>query len=270
MNLFSYTREANQLFLDSNPITGLQTVQATYNNPYTNLKYIGFNENNIQTVPVGPYIGALNLSTIMINTDQFIKYTGDFGANLILNYNKNNTFLMNSGYLANYKIECNVGAIPIISTDWNIYNDFGSGNANIPSFNIDESKLNIINPGDISINFNDIETEKINKFDVNIKCTRLPIYQMGQITPLEVKLQYPIEVITSFSISLNNYKIKNLFDYPQKNQLKSFSIDLKKSNTNTVINTFNINNALLVSEDYNLDVDGSTIAQLTFSSTIHR
>ena len=270
MNLFSYTRESTRLFLNSSPVTGLQSIQATYNNPYNNLKYIGINNNDVKTVPIGPFIGALNLTNIMINSDQFIQYTGDFGANLLLNYNNDNNFLMTSGYLADYKIECNVGSIPTISTQWNIYNDFGSGTAVLPNFDMDESKLNIINPGDISINFNDISTEKINKFDINIKCTRLPIYELGGRIPIDIKLQYPIEIITSFSISLNNYKIKNLFDYPQKNKLKSFSIDLKKSNTSTIINTFNINDALLIAEDYNIDVDGTSLAQLTFSSTIHR
>jgi len=269
MSLFSFTRESNKLFINNDPITGLQTIQASYNNPYQNLKYLGANDNDIKTIPTNSFIGALNLTNIMINADQLIKYTGDFGGNIILDYD-NNQFVMTSGYLANYVIDCDVGAIPIISTDWNVYNDFGSGVAAVPPFDMDETKLNIINPGDISINFNDIAEEKINKFNINIKCTRLPIYQIGQITPIDVKLQYPIEIITSFSISLNNYKIKNLFDYPQKNQLKSFTIDLKKSNTNTIINSFTINDALLITEDYNLDVDGTTLAQLTFSSTIHR
>jgi hypothetical protein len=269
--MLSFTRESNKLFIDNVPITGLQTIQASYNNPYQNIKYLGLSDKTVNTVPVGAFIGALNLTNIMINQDQFIKYTGDNGANLLLTYNNdNNKFIMTSGYLANYQIECNVGAIPIITTQWNIYNNFGSGSASVPNFQIDETKLNIISPGDISINFNDIAEEKINKFNINIKSTRLPIYELAKVVPSDVNLQYPIEIISSFSISLNNYKIKNLFDYPQKNQLKSFSIDLKKNNTNTIINTFNINNALLISEDYNLDVDGTVLAQLTFSSTVNR
>ena len=200
--MFSFTRESNKLFIDNSPVTGLQTIQATYNNPYENIKYLGLNNNSVNTVPIGAFIGALNLTNIMINEDQFIKYTGSNGANLLLSYNNdNNKFIMTSGYLANYEIECSVGAIPIITSQWNIYNNFGSGSASVPNFQIDETKLNIVSPGDISINFNDIAEEKINRFKINIKSTRLPIYELGKVTPSDVTLQYPIESISSVSIS---------------------------------------------------------------------
>jgi hypothetical protein len=83
-------------------------------------------------------------------------------------------------------------------------------------------------------------------------------------------MQYPVIVTTSFSISLHDYQNKSLFDYPQKQNVYNFNINLKKHNTSTTVNSFNITDALLVKEDYNTDVDGSTLMQLTYQSTISR
>jgi hypothetical protein len=263
------TKEFNKVYIDSAPLTGLQSIAASYELPYEDLKYLGSNTNNLSRAPIGLYVGALSLDAFLINYDPFIKYTGDIGANLKIDYN-DNKFLMNSGYLAEYNFECAIGTIPTIATKWNIYNNFGSGISSSEPFNLDNSQLNIVNPGDISINFNEIENQKINQFSLNIKSSRLPIYDATNIRPVDVKLQYPLLITAAFSITLDDYKVKNLFDFPNKQNVYNFSVDLKKSNTNTIINTFNMNNALLIREDYSADVDGSILLQLTYSSTVHR
>lgn len=263
------TREFNRIFIDSNPITGVQSISAGYEVPYEDLKYIGSNKNDISKAPIGLYVGALNIDLLLINYDPLIKYTGDFGANLKIDYD-NNKFLINSGYLTDYTLNCAIGTVPSVSTKWNIYSDFGSGISSNEQFNLDNEKLNIVGPGDISINFNELEGQKINNFSININSSRLPMYDVSRIKPIDVKLQYPLNITTSFSITLDDYKVKNMFDYPNNDNLVNFSIDLKKNNTSEIINTFSINNAILSRQDYSVDVDGSVLLQLTYSSTVHR
>lgn len=267
--LSRYTREFNRIYIDNSPITGAQSIVASYTVPAENLKYLGSNNTPLTTVPIGAYIGAFELETLFINSDPLIKYTGDFGANIKIQYD-NNSFVMNSGYLGEYRFSCGIGTIPTISTKWNIYNDFGSGIAANTPFVMDDSNLNIVNPGDIEINFSELETEKINNVGINIKSSRLPIYDATLIRPVDIKLQYPLLVTTTFSISLHDYKNKNLFDYPRKDHSYNFTINLRKHNTSTIINSFNITDALLTKEDYNTDVDGSALMQLTYESIITR
>lgn len=267
--LSRYTREFNKVYLDTSPITGLQSIAATYELPVENIKYIGSNKTRLNQAPIGIYVGALNLESLFINHDQFIRYTGDLGANLKIDYD-NNSYLMNSGYLSEYNFTCSIGSIPTIATKWNVYNNFGSGINNNSNFILDDSKINIVNPGDIVINFDEIEGEKINDMSINIACTRLPIFDIQKQTPIDIKLQYPLSVTTRFSISLNNYKIKNLFDFPRKDHEYNFNIELKKHNTSEVVNKFYINNGLLTSEAYSTDIDGSILLQLTYSSIINR
>ena len=183
------TREFNKVYLDQSPITGLQSIAATYELPVENLKYIGSNTNPLNSVPIGVYVGALNLESLFINFDQFIKYTGDLGANLKIDYD-DQSYIMNSGYLSEYTFGCNVGSIPTINTKWNIYNNFGSGINSPTPFNLEDSKINIINPGDIIVNFDEVSTEKINQMSINIGCTRLPIYDIEKIKlDLDIKLK---------------------------------------------------------------------------------
>lgn len=267
--LSRYTREFNRIYIDNTPITGVQSVSASYSIPSQNIKYLGSNTTDLTTAPIGVYIGAFNVDALFINFDPFIKYTGDLGANIKIEYD-NNVFAMNSGFLAEYDFSCGIGTIPTLSTKWNIYNDFGSGISTNTPFIMDEGNLNIVNPGDIEINFNELETEKINNLTVNIKSSRLPIYDVSTIRPVDVKLQYPLIVTTSFSISLHDYQNKNLFDYPRKDHSYNFNINLKKNNSSTIVNSFNIVGGLLTREDYSTDVDGSALMQLTYESIITR
>ena len=267
--LSRFTREFNRVYINDVPVTGAQSISASYDLPIENIKYLGSNNNHLNRAPIGIFIGALNLDSLFINNDQFIQYTGELGANLKVQY-EDNTFGMNSGYMAEYDFSCGIGTIPILSTKWNFYSDFG----NIPSsklpFPMDETKLNIVNPGDIQIDFNELENEKINNLKVNIKCNRLPIFDATSVKPVDVKLQYPIIITTSFSISLHDYQNKRLFDYPSNQNVYDFNINLYKNNTSTVVNSFNIRDALLIREDYSVDVDGSSLMQLTYESTTSR
>ena len=267
--LSRFSREFNRVYIDNAPLTGIQSISASYDLPVENVKYLGSNNNHLNRVPIGIFVGALNLESLFINSDQFIKYTGELGANVKVQY-EDNTFGMNSGYMAEYDFSCGIGTIPILSTKWNFYSDFGNISSPKLPFTMDESKLNIVNPGDIQIDFNELDNEKINNLKVNIKCNRLPIFDATSVKPVDVQLQYPIIVTTSFSISLHDYQNKRLFDYPQTQNVYNFNINLKKHNTSTTVNSFNITDALLVKEDYNTDVDGSTLMQLTYQSTISR
>jgi hypothetical protein len=267
--LSRFSREFNRIYINDSPLTGVQSVAASYDLPIENIKYLGSNNNHLNRVPIGMFVGALSLESLFINTDPFIQYTGELGANVKIQYD-NNTFGMNSGYMAEYQFSCVVGTIPNLATKWNFYSDFGNISAPKLPFVMDESQLNIVNPGDIELNFNELETEKINNLSISIKCNRLPIFDATSVKPVDVKLQYPIVITTSFAISLHDYQNKSLFDYPQKQNVYNFDINLKKNNTSTVINSFNIRDALLVKEDYNTDVDGSTLMQLSYESTISR
>jgi len=267
--LSRFTREFNRIYINDTPITGAQSISASYDLPIENIKYLGSNNNHLNIAPIGAFIGALNLETLFINSDQFIQYTGENGVNFKIQYD-NNTFGMNSGYMAEYQFSCGVGTIPTLTTKWNFYSDFGNISSPKLPFIMEESKLNIVNPGDIELNFNELEAEKINNLNINIKCNRLPIFDATSVKPVDVKLQYPIVITTSFSISLHDYQNKSLFDYPQKQNIYNFDINLKKNNSSHIVNSFNIADALLTREDYNTDVDGSALMQLTYESTVSR
>jgi len=267
--LSRYTRESARVLLDNQPITGLQSINSSYNLPFQNIKYLGQNDSLPQDMPIGPYLGAINFESILLNKDQFIKYTGDISADLRIEYD-NNAFLMNKGYMAEYTLGCDVGSIPSVNTKWNIYGDFGSGNYQNSPFNIDESKLNIINPGDINISLNELDLEKINSFAVSIRSTRLPIYDATSRIPVDIKLQYPIQILTSFSISLNEYKQKNLYDYPKDKHIYNIGINLNKHNTNQTISSFQFNNSTLIAEDYSVDINGSILMKLSYNNIINR
>ena len=66
-----------------------------------------------------------------------------------------------------------------------------------------------------------------------------------------------------FSIEPDDYKIKNIRFVPEETVFKNVNISINKNNSTENIKTFNLNNMLLVSEQY--QSDNNTNAQINFT-----
>ena len=66
--LSRFTREFNRVYINDVPVTGAQSISASYDLPIENIKYLGSNNNHLNRVPIGVFIGALNLDSLFINS----------------------------------------------------------------------------------------------------------------------------------------------------------------------------------------------------------
>ena len=112
--------------------------------------------------------------------------------------------------------------------------------------------IQIPDQGSIHISGFGTETNRVQRFSYSLSMPREPIYVVGRDRPVEVQTIPPYEINAEIVIHVDDYEAKNIFDYliqetsPHK---KDLSILVKNSDNTSVIGSYNIPNARLISEN---------------------
>lgn len=273
---FSVINKDNQkFFLGPNQVFGVQSIEASYQNNTELLEFIG--SNKFVSIPVGTQVGKLDITSLVANSDPFIKCISNSGFNgfILKNSNDiNDNYSFYSGYLTNYTSSCSVGEMPQTSVTFVILGDLGripTGDFPIEAFNdLSYIKNNpnqgfinkIASPSNVEITLDEFQTSLVNSYSLQINIPRKDYYIMGNRFPYETFIDFPMEVLVSFEIlAENSYTLSqgNLRGYPCKQKLKTFEIKLKESSTDLVISSFSFSGAELVSESYSVNTDNSLV-----------
>lgn len=294
-------RENQRFFLSSTEVRGTQSVQMSYAAPSIPLKHIG-QTGVYPEIANGPYLGNFSTSTLFVNNDPYITYTGDNLANGYLHETEEGKptsedtidIAFTSGVLTSYSFQCSIGAIPSISAEFAVFGNMGPltmSNANSDQFNneinaqttstsaADNGKdftLQIADPRSIQISMNDFETNRVNSFSVDINVSRRPIYGLGDSTPIKICRDFPISVECSFQIDLDShdmrsktgYEYKALRDFPCSPNLENLTLQLFDHNTDGLLQTYSFTDLLLVSQSHGANIDGNVVASLTYRALI--
>lgn len=222
------TNYENTFFLDGAALSGIISFDGSYTISTQPINVIGkgFVKQVLTEVPNA----SVSLSRYLVNGDPILLLTGngyDYTATRCsggIVYN-GKSFGFGTGYLSSFGINCSVGNVPQIQSSFDIYGNIGSGintsgNAAAGSVFVPQVK-NII------VTCNNSTTNRVKEFNIDFKCPKIPIYALNQNNaeiPVEVHNQYPIEVISSFTIDVDDYETKRAFDIFSDSSLKSFTV----------------------------------------------
>jgi hypothetical protein len=231
----------NYFFLNDSTISGITSVNGNYNINYAPIKTIGvgYNKQVIAEVPVASF----SISKYLLYNDPFLKFTGENPDRTAksfrgsLNYS-NKKFGFLSGYLNSFNLSCSVGEVPTTTSDIVVYGDVGpnynaSGNYKAPYISVPQVK-------DIILNCSGSSTNRITNFNYTINCPKEPIYTLYQsgyapsvllppilnYIPSEVLLKLPIEIEASFTLEVDDYSSKSLYDILNNDTDTNFSISI--------------------------------------------
>lgn len=220
----------NTFFLRGTALSGVISVDGSYNIDYKPINVIGqgFTKQVVASVPVA----ELSLSRYLVNNDPVLILTGEknnFSAVPVDGglFYKNKYFAFQNGYLKSVGIKCSVGDIPQIESSFDIFGNIGpnfdpSGNGFAGSVFVPQVK-------NITITCRNSTTNRVKDFSINFTKNNLPIYALlasnSQI-PVEVNTVGPIEVDTSFTLDVDDYQTKQLFDDLNSNGITSFTINV--------------------------------------------
>ena len=234
----------NYFFLNNGTISGITSVDGSYNINYAPIKTIGvgYNKQVMAEVPVASF----SINKYLLYNEPFLNFTGENQDKTAksfrgsLNYS-NKKFGFLSGYLNSFSLSCSVGEIPTTTSDIVVYGDVGpnynaSGNLKAPYISVPQTK-------DIILNCSGSSTNRITNFDYTINCQKKPIYTLYQsgysysgptgptapvanYIPAEVLLNLPIEIDASFTLEVDDYTSKSLYTILNNDIDANFSISI--------------------------------------------
>jgi hypothetical protein len=304
----------NYFFLNNSTISGIISVDGSYNINYAPIKTIGvgYNKQVIAEVPVANF----SINKYLLYNEPFLRFTGENSDRTAksfrgsLNYS-NKKFGFLSGYLNSFNLSCSVGEIPTTTSDIVVYGDVGpnynaSGNLKAPYISVPQVK-------DIILSCSGSSTNRITNFDYSINCQKQPIYTLYQsgysysgptgptapvenYIPKEVLLKLPIEIDASFTLEVDDYSSKSLYDILNNDIDTNFSISINGTvfedatlpvngvdlviNTNVPlftyrkavgINMFNqsFSNVKLMSQEFNSSADDVLSVKLNYKGYLN-
>jgi len=268
------TKDAQRFFLGTGEIYGCQNVNYSYDSSKQALQYLG--AASTSWTDVGPKVGNVSTSVLLIGDDQFINYTGDYGTNGYLlrsrtNTNQNVSFV--SGYLSSYSSRCSIGQAPQIDSKFEVFGDIGTldplndsvySQLNIISTGAQNALLKIASPGSISINLNEFITNRVQSYDLQINVPRNAYYILGQVLPKYVKINWPIEITLNFSIDKNDYINSNLNSFIAVPKINNIVLSIADYDTNNAIVSYAFNNMILSSQSISSEISKNTSINLQY------
>lgn len=271
--MFSRIRAENQLFfLNTRRLEGIQSYSIDESLGDFTLKYIGFGSKALNETVNSAQYADLNLQSYLIQEDVLVQMTGSNCVNcFILNGQQdNNPYYLISGYLSSYGAKFSPNQIPQITTNFRFYNNAGNiytGNLDTNTFlQISGIKSNIYSPFNnliansnyINLTLNESTGNRVLDFSYSLDINRLPIYNIGYPPFKRADIIFPInfscEVTFEADPSFIDFK---LTDFPINKTQQTLEIDVFSHLSNNPINKYIFQNATLVSNKKELNVDGN-------------
>jgi len=273
-------RENVFIYLNDTPISGAQSLSASWNSNLSNIKFLGMQQQEIVEKPIGPQVGTVTLNSLVVNQDQFINFTGEAGLNGYVldpeSTNKNYSFT--SGFLTSYNSRASINSIPEINTTFTVLGNMGNLPTGGPlelNFQQNRSNLNnsgeysIADPNRISISLDDYDTNRVLNYELIINVDRNSFYSIGGRSASAVKINYPIEVTTTFQFEIDNYDFRNMKDSPCKEKIENLSIGLNKYQGGQIL-SYDFSGMKLIAETYSATTEGNIVVDATYRTYLKK
>jgi len=255
-------KENQHLYINSKEVLGIQDFNFDYNLPIDPIRYLGME--TVAFAKTKPVTAEISINKLLLDSDEFINFTGDTTFNGHLEYN-NNYFAFNSGILNNYTLSCSVNEIPTISTNLTVLGQFGSGVSKVEN-PLDKNKISIANYGDIQVNLNDFIYNRLQNISISVDTNRSILYKLGHSYPAEIISNPPLVININFGIKVDEYKVKNIRESLCNYKIDNFYINFLEFKTNNNILSFSFPEAIFLGESFQGSISDSSIVNLRYQA----
>jgi len=260
-----------RVYIGGNLLSGVTSFKGDYEVPYENVDQIGVLD-TYQNI-TKELTRNISFSRYIVGADPLLRLTGDVNAGGSVIYkNRSNpnykNFGFNSGYLTNYKVSAAVGQLTKVDTDFVVYNGIG-GNVS-GSESIVNTPIPFVpsTASQIYLNAAEGQTNRITSFDYSVQSRRMPQYVLGSFNPAYVVLKRPLTITMNLTVEIDDYMcndIQTLICSPQRQNL---TINLNDCGGNNTIQSYSINNAILIKNSFNSSLTENADVKLTYQGYI--
>lgn len=256
----SISNYENNLYIQDQEVLGLESIDLSYSNSSSISKILG--RSSPFTTISNAVSHQLSISRNLIYYDRIYEYTiNKMKLNGNIQYNSISCRFSNA-YVTDYSVNCAVGSIPKVSTNFIIYDEIGPGELTTP--NNEVTNIFIPNQGSISLSCDNSSTNRIVGFSYAIKINTKPIYVLGSKNASEVVIVSPLEYSASVQVDVDDAFLQNSFNFLSTRQNKTLSFSIKDKTLTNVIQELTIPNASLISETLSSSADGGVKLTLNY------
>lgn len=241
-------------------LSGVDFVSMSYSNNASVEKILG--KTRGVTMPKGPTQQTLSVGRNLIYEDPILGFTGDKSISAHLNYG-DEYYGFSEGYLTSYSLNCAVGSVPRITSNFQIYDYLTGSSPNYLGEQFEDHPIiDIPSQGSIKINCDNSETNRVVGFDYSIKINRKPHYSIGSYEA-DVEFIPPIEYSANVTIDIDDAFLKGAKNFLEDRENKSVSISVE-GRGGEFIQSVTIPNASLVSEKIEASAESELKLVLTY------
>lgn len=267
-----FRRESSQVYLGTEKVYGIQSLQINNTFAANPLVYIGMGNRVNLPVPRGQQTTTYSLNCDLINKDYFYSMiTGGYKNIFVLKTqsNTNDNYCLLDSIVNSYNCRYSVGQIPQIDVALTAY--FNAGTLAASDLRgSDQNQLNTISStnytGDqailvpysnsINLSFDNVfNSNRVQSFSINISPQKIPVYNMGIRTPVRIDTIGQIPVSIEISVELGNYTFKKLRDYPNFPNIQNLNLQINDYKNSQNITSYNFVKLTQFEESFSSSVD---------------
>lgn len=253
----------SRFFSDGYELSGIENVTLSYKNPASVSKFMGTTDGFVTLN--GPTNQQVSFSRFLTYNDPVLSYTGDDPISGSIYYNDEH-YGFESGYLLDYSLNCAVGSVPRVSTNFQIADELQSGKSQGMDDEV-HPQIDIPTQGSISIQSDNASTNRVVGFDYSIKCNRKAYLGVGDKNIIKVESVYPIEYSATVQIDVDDAFMEYSNSFLDKTGERNISINIDGRNGSQIQN-LQIPNASLVGESLTSSSNGSLKLRLEYIGSV--
>lgn len=276
-----------QVYLGTGRLWGINSLDISPSFGLQPLNYIGINNKQVNQIVNSEQFIDVTINGNLIDSDQFIQYTGSDCFNIFILQNQgnlDNNYSLISGYLNSYSLKFSVGQpvqttvgikfvrdcgkIPTGIMNSNAYNEL----IQIPTgiYENVERKFHVPSFGSTNLILNEYNNQRITDANIGYKISRTPIYNIGNKSPSKINIIYPIVINCSFTMEINElYSGIELKQISSNIQTQDITFNVfENDNSSNLIASYGFSGMSAINERRGVTVDGNTTITKEFEGYI--
>lgn len=214
-------------------------------------------------------IGNVLFSKLIVGQDNLFNLISGANFSGFLNYG-GGLFGFNKAQINSLSVQADVGSKPSLSLDITAYGNVGSGvsGSNLTS-PVTWNYVSIAR-GDISLSIDQQErTNRVTSFNYTINANRNPRYLLGENSPSYILTEWPVEIVSTFTIEIDNYQFQEISGAVCSPKEKDLLLTLRSCGSTGIVTSFYSPRAKLISENLSSNIGGNLSVNVSYRSYIN-
>ena len=168
----------------------------------------------------------------------------------------------NKACINNFSVNATINELPEASFDLTIYGSLSGTSTSVSSTANDDNDTKEVKIEELTVTFDKNSTNAVQSFNFSEVFNKQAFYEIGENEPSDIKTVGTIQQEAAINIQVEDYEIEETLSFLSGTKDRNRTIKLEIGNP--VQNTYQLQNASLVSESISLGAGGTPVASLIY------